>query len=360
MRVPHIITALVVLLGATPAHAQSRAAGSSPCDLPHGSGVSSQQLMSAQRQRAYRLFVPPGYDGHQRLPLVLDLHGSGGSSAGQASNSGLESVSASERFIVATLDAVDARWNVPVQAGRPDDVAYVGDVIDHVAKQVCTDEARIYATGFSGGARMTSLLGCKLGSRIAAIAPVSGLRLPDPGQCSGRPVPVLTFHGLAGGRNPRRPAGSAFNHALRRMRGWRRGPHDSHGRPRARVDAKGSRHDGRDVAVLQEASPESIGEATHRMSSPFVLHAMHPPPLHSTDIIGPLIASAVFIVLMSFMLEPTRRTFNAILVAGVGGAYLSQRSSPSPSTVGWTSVPVASGSGASARTPESPDSGSPS
>jgi len=201
MRVPHIITVLVVLLGATPAHAQGRAAGSSSCDLPHGSGVSSQQLMSGQRQRAYRLFVPPGYDGHQRLPLVLDLHGSGGSSAGQARNSGLESVSASERFIVATLDAVDARWNVPIQAGRPDDVAYVGDVIDHVAKQVCTDEARVYATGFSGGARMTSLLGCKLGSRIAAIAPVSGLRLPGPGQCSGRPVPVLTFHGLADPQN---------------------------------------------------------------------------------------------------------------------------------------------------------------
>jgi len=50
---------------------------------------------------------------------------------------------------------------------------------------------------------------------------------------------------------------------------------------------------------------------------------MHPPPLHSTDIIGPLIASAVFIALMSFMREPTRRTFNAILVAGAGGAYLS-------------------------------------
>ena len=48
---------------------------------------------------------------------------------------------------------------------------------------------------------MTSLLGCKLGSRIAAIAPVSGLRLPGPGQCSGRPVPVLTFHGLADPQN---------------------------------------------------------------------------------------------------------------------------------------------------------------
>ena len=201
MRLLQVFTAIAVGLGATSAYAQSRAPASASCDGPQAPGVSSQRLMSGQRQRAYRLFVPPGYDGHQRLPLVLDLHGSGGSSAGQASNSGLETVSARERFIVATLDAVDARWNVPVQAGRPDDVAYVSDVIDHVARQVCTDEARIYATGFSGGARMTSLLGCKLGSRIAAIAPVSGLRLPGPGQCSGRPVPVLTFHGLADPQN---------------------------------------------------------------------------------------------------------------------------------------------------------------
>jgi len=200
MRVLQVFTAIAVGLGATSAYAQSGAPVSSSCDLPQASGVSSQKLASGQRQRTYRLFVPPGYDGHQRLPLVLDLHGSGGSSAGQARNSGLESVSASERFIVATLDAVDARWNVPVQAGRPDDVAYVSDVIDHVARQVCTDEARIYATGFSGGARMTSLLGCRLGSRLAAIAPVSGLRLPG-GQCSGGPVPVLTFHGLADPQN---------------------------------------------------------------------------------------------------------------------------------------------------------------
>ena len=199
MRVPHVVTAITVVLGATSAYGQSRPPVSSSCDLPQGSGVSSQQLMSGQRPRVYRLFVPPGYDGHQRLPLVLDLHGSGGSSAGQARNSGLEMVSASERFIVATLDAVDARWNVPVQAGRPDDVAYVSDVIDHVAARVCTDESRIYATGFSGGARMTSLLGCRLASRIAAIAPVSGLRYPAP--CNGRPVPVLTFHGLADPQN---------------------------------------------------------------------------------------------------------------------------------------------------------------
>jgi polyhydroxybutyrate depolymerase len=198
MRVPHIVTALVVAFGATAAYGQSRAV--SACDLPHGPGVSSQQLMSGQRQRTYRLFVPPGYDGHLRLPLVLDLHGSGGNAAGQARNSGFETVAPSERFIVATLEAEGGRWNVPIEDGRPDDVAYVSDVITHVAAHVCTDETRVYVTGFSGGARMTSLVACRLSSRVAAIAPVSGLRFPGP--CNGRPIPVLTFHGLADPQNP--------------------------------------------------------------------------------------------------------------------------------------------------------------
>ena len=155
--------------------------------------------MSGQRPRTYRLFVPPAYDGHLRLPLVLDLHGSGDNSAGQARKSGFETLGAGEGFIVATLDAEDSRWNVPVQDNRADDVAYVRDVIDHVAARVCTDERRVYATGFSGGGRMTSLLGCQLAPRIAAIAPVSGLRFPEP--CGGRAVPVLTFHGLADPQN---------------------------------------------------------------------------------------------------------------------------------------------------------------
>jgi polyhydroxybutyrate depolymerase len=143
--------------------------------------------------------VPPGYTGLARLPLVLDLHGSGGTSAGQARTSGFEAVAGKGGFVVATLQADGGRWNVPITDGRADDVAYVSDVIDHVAAQVCTDLARVYATGFSGGARMSSLLACRLNSRIAAIAPMAGLRWPGP--CEGRPVPVLTFHGLADTQN---------------------------------------------------------------------------------------------------------------------------------------------------------------
>ena len=91
------------------------------------------------------------------------------------------------------------RWNVPITDGRPDDVQYVSDVIDHVAARVCTDLTRVYATGFSGGARMSSLLACKLNARVAAIAPMAGLRWPGP--CEGRAIPVLTFHGLADPQN---------------------------------------------------------------------------------------------------------------------------------------------------------------
>ncbi|HUQ52888.1 MAG TPA: PHB depolymerase family esterase, partial [Gammaproteobacteria bacterium] len=120
---------------------------------------------------------------------------------GEAANSRFEALAASEGFLVATLQAGTEgnRWNVPITAERPDDVRYVSDVIDHVAARACTDAARVYATGFSGGARMSSLLACKLNDRIAAIAPMSGLRWPGP--CDGRAIPVLTFHGLADPQN---------------------------------------------------------------------------------------------------------------------------------------------------------------
>jgi polyhydroxybutyrate depolymerase len=192
--------AVVVMLGwSSGALAQGQGA---PCSLAVSSGVSDQRLISGGLERTYRLFVPPAYDGRTRLPLVLDLHGSGGTAAGQAQTSRFEALAAREGFLVASLQAPAAtgnRWNVPVTDDRPDDVAYVADVIDDVAATVCTDLDRVFATGFSGGARMSSLLGCKLNSRIAAIAPMAGLRWPAP--CEGRAIPVLTIHGLADPQN---------------------------------------------------------------------------------------------------------------------------------------------------------------
>lgn len=201
-RVALVVTSIVLAAAFLASNARAQtAAPPVPCKLAAASGVSEQALTSGGRQRTYRLFVPPAYDGRTPLPLVLDLHGSGGTAAGQAATSRFETLAASETFLVASLQAAPEsnRWNVPVTDDRPDDVRYVSDVIDHVAARACTDLKRVYATGFSGGARMSSLLGCRLGARIAAIAPMAGLRWP--GDCGARAVPVLTLHGLADPQN---------------------------------------------------------------------------------------------------------------------------------------------------------------
>ncbi len=204
MRISFFIAAAIAAVTSTSnGYAQGATAAATPsaCAIAAAPGVTEQRLTSSGRERTYRLFVPTGYDGRTSLPLVLDMHGSGGNSGGQAATSRFEALAAREGVLVATLQAAAEgnRWNVPVTAERPDDVRYVSDVIDHVAARACTDLQRVYATGFSGGARMSSLLACKLSDRVAAIAPMAGLRWPGP--CEGRAIPVLTFHGLADPQN---------------------------------------------------------------------------------------------------------------------------------------------------------------
>ena len=169
------------------------------CEKPHDPGVVAESLMSAGRMRQLRLFVPRGYDGRTRLPLVFNLHPTGGTPAAMASSSGLEAVADREGFLIAALAAVNGTWNVAQAASAPDDVAFASDTIAYLGSKLCLDTKRVYSTGFSGGARMSSRLACQLPEQIAAIAPIAGVRWPAP--CPGRPVPVVTFHGLADTNN---------------------------------------------------------------------------------------------------------------------------------------------------------------
>ena len=50
---------------------------------------------------------------------------------------------------------------------------------------------------------------------------------------------------------------------------------------------------------------------------------MHAPALHFMDYVGPAAGAVVFVLVMSLVKEPVRRTFNAIFVAGASGVYLS-------------------------------------
>ena len=85
------------------------------------------------------------------------------------------------------------RWAVDPDVEANADLQYTKALLDQLEAEQCIDTSRVYATGLSNGAFMSSVLGCTMADRIAAIAPVAGLIRPascDP----SRPVPVLAFH----------------------------------------------------------------------------------------------------------------------------------------------------------------------
>src|SRR5258708_38922232 len=50
---------------------------------------------------------------------------------------------------------------------------------------------------------------------------------------------------------------------------------------------------------------------------------MHLVPLAVMDYVGPALGALLFVAAMSLVAEPTRRTLNAIILAGASGVYLS-------------------------------------
>jgi polyhydroxybutyrate depolymerase len=75
-------------------------------------------------------------------------------------------------------------------------VGFIDRLLDTMLDEYCVDSGRVFATGMSNGAGMSTTLGCELGDRFAAIAPVAGVNLS--GACPGDdPVSVLAIHGDA-------------------------------------------------------------------------------------------------------------------------------------------------------------------
>jgi polyhydroxybutyrate depolymerase len=78
------------------------------------------------------------------------------------------------------------------------DEVFLEGMLDDVEASLCVDTARVFVTGLSNGAMMTSTLACALSDRFAAAAPVAGVT--EVAGCNpDRPVPVVAFHGTDDG-----------------------------------------------------------------------------------------------------------------------------------------------------------------
>ena len=160
--------------------------------------------------RTVIVHVPRTSVGSTPLALVLNLHGSGSTAASQVKFTKMNVTSNEDDFIVAypqalIPDGVGFDWNIPGVpliggAGVPpksaNDVKFLTSLVGFMESKYCVNPKEVYATGFSGGARMTSQLACDESGLFAAVAPVSGLRRPKPCPTT-RGVPVISFHGSA-------------------------------------------------------------------------------------------------------------------------------------------------------------------
>jgi len=169
------------------------------CDVPSGPPVREERrtLTVGGAERWYLLTLPEARGGDP-LPLVLDFHGLAEGAENHTRMSGFSDVAEEEGFIVAFPNGTGSpvRWDTTIRPDGNDDTRYVGALLDAVGGATCVDESRVYATGLSMGAMMSSVLACTLSDRFAAVAPVAGVLMPD--ECEPRhPVPVLAFHGTA-------------------------------------------------------------------------------------------------------------------------------------------------------------------
>ena len=154
--------------------------------------------------RTYLVHLPLGYTGDNHLPLVIAMHGGGGSALNMEEVSQLSIKADVENFIIVYPEGVKGgllnirTWNAGVCCGfasdhQIDDVGFINALLNHLVEQYAIDTNRIYATGMSNGGFMAYRLACELSDRIAAIAPVASSMTLD--FCNpSRAVPIIHFH----------------------------------------------------------------------------------------------------------------------------------------------------------------------
>lgn len=160
--------------------------------------------------RSFTAHVPAPADSTQPLPLVIALHGGGGTGAAMRRLSGLDTVSDVNGFVVAYPDGhlkswADSRGTSDAERAGVDDVAFISAMIDQLAQMTPVDTQRIYVTGISNGGMMSLRLACALSNKIAGVAPVAAnMPLNLSTNCRpARPVPIMFVHGNADAFVPR-------------------------------------------------------------------------------------------------------------------------------------------------------------
>ena len=138
--------------------------------------------------------ITDGRTQDRPAPLVVVLHGFTGSGAAMQRKTRFDALARRDGFVVAYPNARARRWNDRGQ-GRPDDVAYLGGLIDALINEGRADPARIYLAGHSNGGAMALRMACTQPWRLAGIAVVAMNALAEAPCHGAAPLPAIFIHG---------------------------------------------------------------------------------------------------------------------------------------------------------------------
>ncbi len=178
-----------------------------------GVGGMTTTDFDAGGERPVRVKVPESYDPEAPAPLLILLHGYGGTGAVQNGYFGLEPVALANGFVYAypdgTVDVTGKHfWNATdacCDGGNTeiDDSAYLIGLVDEIETRVNIDPKRVYFVGHSNGGFMSYRMACDHADRVAAIVSLAGAMYLDDMDCKATtPVSVLQIHGTADGTVP--------------------------------------------------------------------------------------------------------------------------------------------------------------
>jgi len=129
-------------------------------------------------ERSYVIHFPPTYNGIDKLPLVIALHG-GGEGDGQEmlDKNHFDEVGDAENYISLFPNGVfsdwaDGRGVTDSDLAGVDDVSFLSDLIEHLTQKYKIDTNRVYVCGASNGGMMTQRLACEIPQKFAAFGSI--------------------------------------------------------------------------------------------------------------------------------------------------------------------------------------------
>ena len=163
-------------------------------------------LVQDGRKRTLRVYVPSGRGAP--LPVVLVLHGGGGTGGGMEwlTRRGFNRIADRDGAVIVYPDGIEHGWNDGRSANRSaaaaaaavDDLSFLRALPQQLAPLHPIDPEHLYVTGISNGGMMSYRLACDAAPVFAAAAPVAAnMAVELAGACHpARAVPLLIMDGV--------------------------------------------------------------------------------------------------------------------------------------------------------------------